>query len=119
MAWPMNRKTELFESEDIVDYLDSGDFVILEGLIDIAADDLLLLADALGGVDFGEAVFVGDSAVLVEDAALEEPEAADEIGSEAEVHAGFVILELRAAGNEAGEADIDGEVKIKPAGGRG
>jgi hypothetical protein len=42
---------------------------------------LLLFADALGGVDFGHAVFEGYLGIFAQDSALEELEAADDVGA--------------------------------------
>ena len=55
--------------------------IVFQRLIDEAPHDLLLFADALGRVDFGQAVFSGDLGVFIENPALEKFETADQIGA--------------------------------------
>src|SRR5260221_9324573 len=70
-------------------------------------DGPLLLHDAAFRVDDLEPVLLHDPIVLVEDLALEQPEALRRVDAPPEVHAGFVELELDAPRHEPVERDFD------------
>src|SRR5258707_212465 len=61
----------------------------------------LLRVDAAGAVDDPEAVLAGQPVVLLQHPSLEQPEALDRVGGQAEVHAGFVELDLGARAEPA------------------
>src|SRR6267154_2655093 len=61
---------------------------------DQVANQPLLLGDAPDGVDDVEAELVHDSIVLIENFALKQPEALHRVRAPAEIHAGFIELQL-------------------------
>src|SRR5262245_13318686 len=77
------------------------------------ADDLLLNGNAADGVDDFEAELVDQTIVLAQHLSLEETKALERIGAPAEVHTGFVELQLDTPSHETVERDVDRDSKIQ------
>src|SRR6185503_5323986 len=87
--------------------------VSLQHPLHLTANGLLLGRDVGGRIDHAHTELRGDLVVVVEHAALEEPEAVDGIGGQADVHTGLVVLELGAAGEEALQRHLDRHAEVE------
>src|SRR5262249_46748516 len=72
-----------------------------------AADDPLLARDVGARVDHTEVEVSRELVVDVQNPALEDPEALHRVPGQPQIHAGLVILELRAAAEQPVERDVD------------
>src|SRR5262249_59752745 len=87
-------------------------FLDLQVLRDQFAKRPLLVRDAALGGDYAQAELFDDPIVLVEDLALEDPEALDQVRAPAHVHASLVEFQLDAPRQEAIGRDLDRHAEV-------
>src|SRR5208283_3565782 len=73
----------------------------------------LLIGDLGGRVNRPHPELGREVIVNFEHAALKHAETLDRIGRETDIHAGLVVLELGAAGEQAFERNVDGDAKVE------
>src|SRR5450432_189627 len=85
----------------------------IDALLQNVSHELLQLVDATGAVHQNEHVSVDHLVVIIENALLKNAEAFGAVERNPQIHAGFVIFELGATGNNAIHGHIQGSAEIK------
>jgi len=73
----------------------------------------LLIFNGSGGVDYVKSNFLNHGFVFIENAALKKAEAFFHVPAQAEIHAGFVILDGVAAAQNAADSNFERDTKIE------